>query len=87
MTTFWMSFCDAEKPDGSKFIGVALVEATSWQEALTVSHMTGCNPGGEIKFIEIEDEDIPPHMQGPMSVAPRNTLMNRDDLAQFGLMG
>lgn len=88
MATFWMSFCDPEKPRGSQFLGVALVDAASFPEAMTVSHMSGCNPGGEIQFVEFDDDlmaAIPDERRAAMDAAPRNTLMNRDELSRYGL--
>ncbi len=86
-TTFWMSFTDPQRPEGSQFLGVALVDASNIAEAMTISHTSGCNPGGEIAFVEIPEEDIPLDMAVAMKAAPRNTLMSRDELSERGLMG
>lgn len=85
-TTFWMSFCDPNKPTGEQFLGVALVDADSLAEAVTLSHLHGCNPGGEIQTVELPHGSIPPEMRGPMAAAPRGTLLSRDDLERLGLM-
>ncbi len=89
MKTFWMSFADPDKPSGSQFLGVALVDANSLPEAMTISHMSGCNPGGEIHFVEFTDDmlnRIPEDRRTAMDAAPRNTLMSEEDLGRAGLM-
>jgi len=54
MPFFWMSFCDPDKPKGSQFLGACIVEALNVRDAIQVSWECGCNPGGEVKVIEIE---------------------------------
>ena len=51
---WWMSFVD---PDLG-FLGVAIVQADTLEDAMTVSHVTGVNPGGEVGIAG----PIPPHM-------------------------
>lgn len=53
---WWLSFVDPERsapidqqqPGTGGFLGVAIVEADSLEGALTVSHLSGINPGGEV---------------------------------------
>jgi hypothetical protein len=45
---FWLSFVDPEKPEGERFLGVAVVHAYDARGAVIVSHLEGCNPGGEV---------------------------------------
>lgn len=55
---WWMSFVDPELsappeeqvPGGGGFLGVAIVQADSIEAAMTASHPTGVNPGGEISI-------------------------------------
>jgi hypothetical protein len=63
---WWLSFVDPsrsaaseeQQPGTGGFLGVAIVQADSLEDALTVSHMTGINPGGEVGIAG----PIPPHM-------------------------
>lgn len=45
---YWLSFVDPERPKGTRFIGVALVEADDFGLAVQLAHRKGCNPGGEV---------------------------------------
>ena len=44
---WWLSFCDASRPKGSRFLGACLVKARGFYTATLVAHALGCNPGGE----------------------------------------
>lgn len=58
---WYFSFADADKPEGTQFLGGCIVKADSPANALTVTHLTGCNPGGEAQIIELPDGiKIPP---------------------------
>ena len=48
-----MSFVDPDKPEGSRFIGVSIVEAPHFIVAHTAAWERGCNPGGEVLINEI----------------------------------
>lgn len=65
---FWLSFCDTDKPEGTQFLGVAIVEVlppftprrsplhakdNAFACALERSHAIGVNPGGEVGSMEI----------------------------------
>ena len=41
---WWMSFADPDLPEGSRFLGVAIVQAPHVAAALTRSHRLGINP-------------------------------------------
>lgn len=49
---WWLSFCDGT--DGH-FLGACQVPATHYMQAIQVAHSLGCNPGGEVKGIEVQD--------------------------------
>ncbi len=53
----WMSFADPDLPEGTQFLGCAIVEAEDVVQAATVAHLLGINPGGEVLCAE-----IPPHL-------------------------
>lgn len=66
MKWFWMSFCDADKPEGSQLLGTCIIDAIDWMHAITRSHILGVNPGGEVKLhpIHLEpNEEIRPEYQ------------------------
>lgn len=44
---YWLSFADAALPTGQQFLGVCIVRAGEFIEAVHVSHALGINPGGE----------------------------------------
>lgn len=62
MTWFYMSFADANLPKGEQFLGGCYVEADSFPEALTWTHIEGVNPSGEIQFYELPDEAVEAHV-------------------------
>lgn len=74
MTRFWLSFADSERPKGTQFLGVVIVDAGSFIEAVRLTHVLGLNPGGEVRGTELPD-DAPP-------VAPRNMrrLLSREEI-------
>ena len=59
MGLWWLSFADPDQPKGSQFLGVAIVDAVCFEEAVVWSHMLGCNPGGEVQGVDISEEQVP----------------------------
>ena len=47
--SWWMSFCDPNKPKGEQFLGVVITKATGLMHAHQRAWMLGINPGGEIR--------------------------------------
>jgi len=53
---WWLSFVDPDKapplelqePGGPSFLGVAIVQAPTYLEAIRRAHRLGINPGGEV---------------------------------------
>lgn len=56
---WWLSFVDPARPEGDRFVGVAIVRASNIVTAAMEAHRLGCNPGGELAGIEIPDEHVP----------------------------
>ncbi len=54
-----MSFSDPERPVGSKFLGVVIIEAESEAAALAQAAAAGVHPPGEASFEEMI-EPLPP---------------------------
>ncbi len=55
MKLWWLSFADANKPEGQQFNGAVMVEAHDFIGAVKVAHALGVNPGGECKGAEFPD--------------------------------
>lgn len=71
---FWLSFADGDRPKGSQFLGVALVSAPGFIEAVRLTHHLGINPGGEVQIMP-----IPPHHAVPVEY--QNRLLTREECA------
>ena len=56
MTCYWLSFCD---PQDGHFLGGCIVTADSLEGAIKSAWQHGCNPGGEIQGVEIDEEHKP----------------------------
>jgi hypothetical protein len=53
---WWMSFCNADKPKGERFLGGLIIKADSDLEAIKRSHFLELNPGGEVLFYKIPEQ-------------------------------
>lgn len=69
---FWLSFADARLPKGSQFLGVVVIAADTFLEAVVLTHALGLNPGGEVEGFPIT-RGLVPH--------PRwlDRLLNREE--------
>ena len=83
MGLFWLSFADPDKPKGSQFLGVAIVEAESFHEALTQAWALGCNPGGEVAGSDVSDGDFKLPQEFVHRLLDREEI---DRLAAYGRM-
>lgn len=54
MRYWWLSFADAERPEGAQFLGAVIIAASRLEEALKVAEILHCNPGGEVRFVAFE---------------------------------
>jgi hypothetical protein len=52
--SWWMSFCDPDKPKGEQFLGVVITKAPGLMHARQRAWMFGINPGGEIQAFPVE---------------------------------
>lgn len=75
---WWLSFVDPEKPDGARFLGVAIVEGYGVASAAIRAHELGLNPGGEVKAVELKGEGVP-------AVEFCNTLLDMAAIKRAGL--
>jgi hypothetical protein len=76
MPWFYLSFADGDRPKGQQWLGACHVEADNFVAAVTRSWEARCNPGGEVRGLEL-----------PVGVAPPEAfcdrLMSRADLEEF----
>lgn len=75
MKTFYMSFVDHSRPEGERWLGACLVQAESVGDATHKAWEAGCNPGGEILFVEPEREP---------DIKWFYRLLTKDDLLEMG---
>ena len=54
MNWYWLSFADPDKPKGAQFLGVSMVLASSFEDAICKAHELGINPGGEVMCAELD---------------------------------
>lgn len=55
MSLWWLSFVDGSRPEGDRFVGVCVVEADEFIDAIRLSHELGCNPGGAVRGTPTKD--------------------------------
>ena len=56
---WWLSFVDAGRPEGDRFLGGCIVPATEFEDALQKAWRLGCNPGGQCKGARIPAHPVP----------------------------
>ncbi len=77
---FWLSFADFQLPAGNQFLGVVIVQATHLIDAIKVTHILGCNPGGEVRSLPIL-KDVPVAMYAVLDQW-RDRLLTRDQCSR-----
>lgn len=75
---WWLSFADPDLPEGTQFLGAALVPALTIEGAITQAHLLGINPGGQVASWGPIPEDAIPDSH------PRCVLMDRETVERFG---
>ena len=75
-TSYYLSFCDPERPAGSQFLGAAVVPGGSMIEAVRNAHMLGCNPGGEVL-----GQPVPEYLEPHIGTRWRVQLLTREECA------
>ena len=77
---FWLSFADADKPPGSQFLGVAIVKASSIYAAIREAWRQRCNPGGEVRSLDLSEGAKHDGIEGFHIPADyMNRLLTRDE--------
>lgn len=72
MNRFWLSFADPETGDN---LGVNVVDALDFMDAIHKTHDLGINPGGQVLGGEIDPRLVPD--------AYVNRLLSKDECAEF----
>ena len=76
---WWLSFVDPDRPDGQRFLGVAIVEGYGIGSASRHARELGANPGGEVHADQLTGDAIPP-------AEYRNRLLSKSDLEDADLI-
>lgn len=71
---WWLSFADSDKPKGSQFLGVVIVQGTSIESAAMEAHAVNANPGGQVLGVP-----IPESILDSIPVPDRNRLLTKDE--------
>lgn len=69
---WWLSFSGV-----FGFLGVVIVEAYGFGDAINISHAKGINPGGEVRGLQVDPADIPESL--------RNRLLKKPELVGLGV--
>ena len=80
MTYFYMSFCDPDKPKGSKFLGALVIQGSDFDQALKKSWRLDLNPGGEIMFFE-----VPKSFEHRVTPDLVNRLLTKEEVEEIDL--
>lgn len=87
--TWYLSFCDNDRPSGEQFLGGCYVDiddediaaaepvhAPEIAAAIQKAWLMGCNPGGEVASVRVDD--MPPFADmDERGITPRNRLLSR----------
>lgn len=57
------------------FNGACIVAGNDFDDALRNTHLLGCNPGGEVKAMQVDPDRVPEDA--------KNRLLSRDDLRRI----
>lgn len=74
MGVFWLSFCDPDLPEGQRFLGVVIVRAKTFEDAVFISWKRKINPGGQIAFFQVPTDKCYAIKPGEM-----NRLLSREE--------
>ncbi|RQR43470.1 hypothetical protein DIE20_11370 [Burkholderia sp. Bp9131] len=60
MALFWLTFFDPDAVRDTEFLGVAVMQADTFNKAIGRTWELGINPGGEVQGEAIPDDGVPP---------------------------
>jgi hypothetical protein len=72
--SYWLSFVDEE---ADKSLGVILVKASSFIQAVLKTHQLRINPGGQVLGYEVPEDDT------ETLKIPHNRLLQQEELAKY----
>lgn len=78
---YWLSFADPNKPKGTQFLGVIILEANGFLNAVSKCNYLKLNPGGEIKGLLFSKEKF-----DKIEDKYKNKLLSYDDLVEGGFI-
>lgn len=55
MKQYWLSFADPDREPGTQFLGVSIIKAETFLDAVIKARRLGCNPGGEVLSYTLPD--------------------------------
>lgn len=73
--SYWLSFCDPKRPEGTRFLGACIVPGRDLREAARWAWVLNCNPGGEVLGLE-----VPPTIDPSIPAEWRNRLLSREEV-------
>ncbi len=76
----WLSFADPDLPEGRQFLGVCVVEAESFQEAVIAASLREINPGGECRGWQAPADEME---KWSLKREHWNRLLGRGDLLKL----
>lgn len=82
MPTWWLSFATNERS-----LGVMLVDAPTFEDAVAMTHVAKVNPGGEVAGAPIDEAlatHATPEERAFIAQLPRMTLIQRSVFQAFG---
>lgn len=87
LRTWWLSFADSTKPQGTQFLGVVLVDRCPGlvTARLRIAEAGVQSPGGAIQAFGFDPADGPPDQVAALARLPRLTVLSEADLRAVGL--
>lgn len=76
-TWWWLSFVGKRG-----FLGVCIVEATAFDEAILKTWKAECNPGGEVVAIPLDATDA--NHAAIIAELPKERLLTKQEVAEYG---
>jgi hypothetical protein len=80
---WYLSFCDPERPAGTRFLGGCFVQGHDEVSAVRRSHHLGINPGGEVAMMGPLTEAGPVAQLEAVAGRWCDRLLTREEIAEF----
>jgi hypothetical protein len=79
MAYYSLSFADPSRPEGQRFLGVCIVEAITFADAIRRAWELSINPGGEVQGFA-----VPVEFEHNIPRIGINRLISKQELNQLG---